>query len=235
MVNRPAEEPGHALENAFDDDPKTWFRSVRNQAVRTGAHEWTIGFGERKLVDGIELAPRNDQHWKHGQVRDYEVYLGDSNGEWGEPVARGRLRLAQGAQRIEFPARAGRLLGLRYVWGGNSTSAGMDCSAYVSWVWGVGRFTTDSIWQVSHFITKDELRPGDAVNLTIARDPRRTGHIRLFEAWANEARTLMWVYEETPPRAVHRVDDPALRWRAAGRCAGGSSGTRTTDRRRAPP
>ena len=107
--------------------------------------------------------------------------------------------------RNEILSRASRLLGLRYVWGGNSTSAGMDCSAYVSWTWGVGRFTTDSIWQVSHFITKEQLRPGDAVNLTIARDPRRTGHIRLFEAWANDAHTLMWVYEETPPRAIHRV------------------------------
>ncbi|MGH8083280.1 MAG: TIM-barrel domain-containing protein, partial [Lysobacter sp.] len=113
VVNRPAEEPGHALENAFDDDAKTWFRTVRNQAVRTGAHEWTIALGERKLIDGIELAPRNDQHWKHGQVRDYEVYLGDSNGEWGEPIARGRLQLKQELQRIDFPARAGRLLRFR--------------------------------------------------------------------------------------------------------------------------
>ena len=29
--------------------------------------------------------------------------------------------------------------------------------------------------------------------------------MRLFEAWANAARTLMWVYEETDPRSVHRV------------------------------
>jgi len=113
VVNRPAEEPGHALEQAFDDDPGTWFRTVRNQAIRTGAHEWTVGFGERRVIDGIELAPRNDEHWKHGQVRDYEVYLADSNGEWGDPVARGRLKLEQGTQRIDFPPRAGRLLRFR--------------------------------------------------------------------------------------------------------------------------
>ncbi len=113
VVNRPAEEPGHALENAFDDDPATWFRTVRNQAVRTGAHEWTVGFGERKLVDGIELAPRNDKNWKHGQVRDYEVYVADSNGEWGAPAATGRLKLEQGTQRIDFVPRAGRLLRFR--------------------------------------------------------------------------------------------------------------------------
>ncbi len=113
VVNRPAEEPGHALENAFDDDAATWFRSVRNQAVRTGAHEWTVGFGERKLIDGIELAPRNDKNWKHGQIRDYEIYIADSNGEWGAPIATGRLKLEQGTQKIAFAPRAGRLLRFR--------------------------------------------------------------------------------------------------------------------------
>jgi hypothetical protein len=101
--------------------------------------------------------------------------------------------------------RAASLIGLRYVWGGNSTANGMDCSAYVSWVWGTSRWSTDSIWNVSFPISKAELRAGDALNLTTGRDPRRLGHIRLFEAWANPERTAMWVYEETPPRTVHRV------------------------------
>ena len=107
--------------------------------------------------------------------------------------------------RQHILSRAASLLGLRYVWGGNSTTAGMDCSAYVSWAWSASRFSTDSIWQISFPISKSELRPGDALNLTTGRDPERRGHIRLFEAWANVERTLMWVYEETPPRVVHRV------------------------------
>ena len=113
VVNRPAEEPGQGLERAFDGKPDTWFRTVRSQAVRSGPHEWVLGFAERRLVDGIEIAPRNDPHWKNGQVRDYEVYVGDSNGDWGAPVARGRLQLAQGTQTIAFPATAGRLLRFR--------------------------------------------------------------------------------------------------------------------------
>ncbi|HEX4744602.1 MAG TPA: NlpC/P60 family protein [Candidatus Limnocylindria bacterium] len=107
--------------------------------------------------------------------------------------------------RFDILTRAKALLGTPYVWGGNSPNRAMDCSAYVSWAWGVARYTTDSIWAVSHHISKEELRPGDAMNLTIGNDPRRYGHIRIFEAWANEAHTLVWVYEETPPRAVHRV------------------------------
>ena len=113
VVNRPAEEPGQPLENAFDGNPATWFRTTRNQSVKTGAHEWTIGFGERRVIDGIEIAPRNDQHWQHGQVRDFEIYLADSNGEWGKPAYKGRLKLQQEKQTVSFPATAGRLLRFR--------------------------------------------------------------------------------------------------------------------------
>lgn len=101
--------------------------------------------------------------------------------------------------------RAASMLSTPYVWGGNAPGRGMDCSAYVSAAWGVARYTTESLGWVSAPITKNDLRPGDAMNLTIGRDPQGFGHVRLFEAWANEAHTLVWVYEETPPRAVHRV------------------------------
>ena len=101
--------------------------------------------------------------------------------------------------------RAAAMLSTPYVWGGNSPGRGMDCSAYVSAAWGVARYTTESIGWVSFPIGKEDLRSGDAMNMQIGRDPEGFGHLRLFEAWANEAHTLVWVYEETPPRAVHRV------------------------------
>jgi hypothetical protein len=100
----------------------------------------------------------------------------------------------------------------------------MDCSAYVSRAWGVDRYTTESIWQVASAIAKNDLRPGDALNLTIGRDPHRLGHIRIFEAWANAEHSIMWVFEETPPRAVHRVivyDDRYQPIRLAGLSAAG--------------
>jgi len=109
------------------------------------------------------------------------------------------------ALRGEILSRAASMLNIPYVWGGNSTKTGMDCSAWLSRAWGVDRYSTDSIWNVSHPITKDQLLPGDALNLTTGRDPKRVGHIRLFEAWANPAHTVMWVYEETEPRSMHRV------------------------------
>lgn len=113
VLNRPAEESGHVLENAFDGNPTTWFRTKRDQALKTGAHEFTLALGERRMVNGFEIAPRNDQHWKYGQVRDFEVYIADNNGEWGAPVYRGQLAQKQDLQKVEFPAKAGTLFRFR--------------------------------------------------------------------------------------------------------------------------
>ena len=106
--------------------------------------------------------------------------------------------------RSEILANADELMGVPYVWGGTSAS-GLDCSAFVSKVWGVGRQTTDTLANVSRPVSKDELQPGDALNLTTARDADGTGHVRLFDRWANPEKTKMWVYEETPPRSIHHV------------------------------
>jgi hypothetical protein len=106
--------------------------------------------------------------------------------------------------RGEILANAERLMGVPYVWGGNSSS-GLDCSAFVSQVWGVARHTTDTLSQVASPIGKDELQPGDALNLTTSADARGTGHVRLFDRWADAAHTKMWVYEETPPKSLHHV------------------------------
>jgi len=118
VMSRPAEEPGFPLENALNaksgDKPGAWFRTLRDQRVKAGPHEWVLGFTERRLIAGIEIAPRTDQHWKYGQIRDYEVYLADNMGDWGTPLQRGQLKLQQGAQRIDFAKpQAGRLLRFR--------------------------------------------------------------------------------------------------------------------------
>jgi alpha-glucosidase (family GH31 glycosyl hydrolase) len=113
VLLRPQEESGSPLENALDDDAKSWFRTRRDQTFKSGPHEFVLALLDRPLVAGFEIAPRNDQHWKHGQVRDYEVYLSDKNGEWGQPVKQGRLSRAQGPQRVMFAAQAASLLRFR--------------------------------------------------------------------------------------------------------------------------
>ena len=113
VISRPAEEPGHPLENAFDGKPETWFRTVRDQAQKTGAHEFTLALGERRMVKGIEITGRTDQHWEYGQPKAIEIYVGDSNGEWGKPVFSGQLKKQKEKQQVTFTPVAGRLLRLR--------------------------------------------------------------------------------------------------------------------------
>jgi hypothetical protein len=104
--------------------------------------------------------------------------------------------------RAEILSNAQGLMNVPYVWGGTASS-GLDCSAFVSKVWGVARQTTETLSSVAHPIAKDDLQAGDALNLTMARDPDGDGHVRLFDRWANPEHTRMYVYEETPPRSVH--------------------------------
>ena len=113
IVSRPSEEPGYPLENALDRNPETWFRTTRDYASKTGPHEFVLSLGHRRTIHGIELSPRTDKYWKYGQVRDYEIYVGDINGEWGDPVASGRLEEKQEKQVVEFAARTGRLMRFR--------------------------------------------------------------------------------------------------------------------------
>ncbi|MCH8619603.1 NPCBM/NEW2 domain-containing protein [Undibacterium sp. TS12] len=113
ILSRPAEEPGYPLENAFDGKPGTWFRTVRDQSQKTGAHEFSLALGERRMVSGFEIAPRNDKNWQYGQVKDFEIYLADTNGEWGKPVYTGQLKKQEGKQKVEFAAKAGRLFRFR--------------------------------------------------------------------------------------------------------------------------
>jgi cell wall-associated NlpC family hydrolase len=107
-------------------------------------------------------------------------------------------------KRSDILKNAESLMGIPYVWGG-TVNSGLDCSAFVSQAWGVSRHTTDNLASVSHAISKDELQAGDALNLTTGNDPDGDGHVRLFDHWADAARTKMYVYEETPPKSIHHV------------------------------
>lgn len=102
--------------------------------------------------------------------------------------------------------RATDLLGTPYVWGGNSAQ-GLDCSAYVSAAWVTpGRQTTDTLLYVATVIDKDQLLPGDVLNFETWEHPTKSGHVRIFAAWADQDHSKMWVFESRYPQgAVYHV------------------------------
>jgi hypothetical protein len=77
-----------------------------------------------------------------------------------------------------------------------------DCSGYVSMAWGLSKpgYTTYTLPQVSHPISKGQLKPGDIIL-------NKSEHVVLFGGWADGSQTHYVAYEETRPRegTVKRV------------------------------
>jgi cell wall-associated NlpC family hydrolase len=158
-------------------------------------------FSQMLQTSQSSLSPLGSQSSQSSQAR----------GAFAEPVAAARpwVNPAQAGgpapmTRQQIVDAAQQFMNVPYVWGGNS-SAGLDCSAFVSKAWGVSRHTTDNLSAVARKISKEELQTGDALNLTTGADSDGAGHVRMFDKWANAEHTKMWVYEETPPRSVHHV------------------------------
>lgn len=64
-----------------------------------------------------------------------------------------------------------------------------DCSGYVSMCWATGTsWSTSTFFAVTRRISVSQLKPGDAML-------KRGSHVRLFYAWADDARTSYITYE----------------------------------------
>lgn len=65
-----------------------------------------------------------------------------------------------------------------------------DCSGYVSYCWDLGRgYTTDTLPEVAHPITKEELLEGDIMLY-------QADHVVLFGGWADASHTTYHAYQE---------------------------------------
>jgi hypothetical protein len=77
-----------------------------------------------------------------------------------------------------------------------------DCSGYVSMCWGLGSsLVTSTMPQVAHPVAKQDLRPGDVLlNTDVA-----TGHVILFDRWADYAHSAYVGFELCPQGTLHHV------------------------------
>ena len=77
-----------------------------------------------------------------------------------------------------------------------------DCAGYVSMCWGLGSsLVTSTMPQVAHPVAKQDLRPGDVLlNTDVA-----TGHVILFDRWADYGHTAYVGFELCPQGTLHHV------------------------------
>ncbi|MFD6229972.1 FG-GAP-like repeat-containing protein [Streptomyces sp. NPDC060232] len=98
-------------------------------------------------------------------------------------------------------------IGLDYDSGGRRGGYRTDCSGFVSMAWDLDfqpATNTFASRGVTESITKSELKAGDAL---LDDDAGSSGHIVLFERWANSERTKYWGFDFTPSGVHHRVYD----------------------------
>ncbi|CAL9564755.1 hypothetical protein [Streptomyces sp. enrichment culture] len=97
-------------------------------------------------------------------------------------------------------------LGLVYNWNGRYQGYRTDCSGYVSMAWNLaapGLDTTSFVPNgVASWITKDDLKPGDALLNDAAL---ANGHIALFAGWTDSSRTSYHGYEFTGTGVHYRT------------------------------
>ena len=157
------------------------------------------------LYDQVWVARETVEGWRGARIFEEG---GTYHMPYAQPVEEGRY-IGFGVSVEDFlrsAAEAGSVFyGERSCYGdGDSTYYGTDCSAFVSWCWGIDRHTTWSIPIVTTVLgmateenVRGKLRLGDALN------SRAAGHVVLVTGIAYDGEGIMEsveITEQTPPQ-----------------------------------
>jgi hypothetical protein len=90
-----------------------------------------------------------------------------------------------------------------------------DCSGFVSLAWALpSSYTTATLPQVSSTISEADLRRGDVLLHLATR--KHSGHVVMFDRWADAAHTSYVAYEETPSTGASHHTIPYPYWSGHG-------------------
>ena len=92
-----------------------------------------------------------------------------------------------GSSMDAFIAKAQQYIGVPYVWGGSTPSAGFDCSGYVCYVmnncgqgWNVGRTNCNGLMYYCDKIGKSEMQPGDLIFFEKTYNTSGASHVGIY-------------------------------------------------------
>ncbi|WP_019615650.1 discoidin domain-containing protein [Psychromonas ossibalaenae] len=98
-VVTPDSDPNYPFSNAWDGADNTIWRSAastRKQAPTS----FVIGLGDNFITSGFYYHP--DQTDIQGMITEYKVYLSNTNGDWGAPVASGEWLADTESKLVNF-------------------------------------------------------------------------------------------------------------------------------------
>ncbi|MBW1595642.1 TIM-barrel domain-containing protein [Streptomyces sp. JJ38] len=101
-----------AAANAIDGDRATHWHTAWSNSPDPLPHEIQLDLGARYAVDGLSYLPRQDGG-DNGRIGSYEVYVSDTTGDWGSPVATGAFADTAAEKSIALKPKTGRYLRLR--------------------------------------------------------------------------------------------------------------------------
>lgn len=99
-------ENGSAV-NAFDGNTTTKWHTKYTPTVTPYPHEIQINLNAVFTISTLKYLPRQDGS-QNGRVKNYEVYVSTTIGNWGSPVATGTLANDATEKIIAFPEKSGQ-------------------------------------------------------------------------------------------------------------------------------
>jgi hypothetical protein len=106
-----ANEDGKAA-NAVDGDPATFWHTKYTDEVPPCPHEIVIELIPPSIISGFTYLPRQDDQ-VNGTIKDYELYMGDNDKDFGQPVKKGTFPEGKDKHTISFDPKKVRFIKLK--------------------------------------------------------------------------------------------------------------------------
>ncbi len=101
-----------AAENAFDNDPTTFWHTQWAGSSPKHPHEIQIDLGGVFEIQGFQYLPRQDGT-SNGRIKQYELYVSSDGFNWGSPVVTGVFSNDSNVKQVSFATATGTCIRLR--------------------------------------------------------------------------------------------------------------------------
>ncbi len=113
--------PGELGAAALDNNINSWWHTTwvaDQQATDPGyPHELVIDMGAGSVLSGFSYLPRQGGTTQNsqGRIREYEIYVSNSTGDWGAPVTTGEFENTTTLKTVAYPEKQGRFMRFRAI------------------------------------------------------------------------------------------------------------------------
>jgi len=99
-----SEARGYEGVNALDGNPNTMWHTEWQKTSPAHPHEIVVDLGSVYEITGLEYLPRADGA-VNGSIREYELFVSESDADFGPAVARRQFRRVQSANSVRLPQK----------------------------------------------------------------------------------------------------------------------------------